>query len=97
MSIQSTAEPGLAALQADLAALRRDMASLIDNLGSEASSKAQAAAASVDDGARRLYRTVSAEGGKSMDAISRQVEEQPLVALLLAVGIGWIGGRLLSR
>lgn len=93
----STPEANLATLQADLAALRRDMASLIDNLGTQASNGAQAAAASVDDGARRIYRTVAAEGGKSVDALSRQVEEQPLVALLLAVGIGWIGGRLLSR
>ena len=69
MSNQTSFEPGLAALQADLASLRRDMASLIENLGNGASQGAQAAAASVDDGARRLFRTVTTEGTKAGDVL----------------------------
>jgi ElaB/YqjD/DUF883 family membrane-anchored ribosome-binding protein len=45
----------------------------------------------------RLYRSLSKQGERSIKAISRQVEEQPFTSLLVAFGIGLIGGRLLGR
>ena len=47
--------------------------------------------------ADRLYRSLTKQSERSVRAISRQVEEQPLTSLLVAFGIGLIGGRLLSR
>ena len=47
--------------------------------------------------ADRLYRTVSKRSDRSIKAIGRQVEEQPLTSLLVAFGIGLISGRLLGR
>ena len=87
----------LAALQADMTALKRDVASLVQHLATGASKSAQDAAAQIDDGARRLYRTAAAEGDRSIKAISAQVEAQPVAALLIAVGLGYLGGRLLTR
>jgi hypothetical protein len=90
-------EPDLAALREDLAGLKRDVAALIDHMKLGASAGVETMAAQVDDGARRLYRSVAAEGERSADLIGRKVEEQPLLALLIAVAIGYIGGRVTAR
>lgn len=87
----------LAALQADMTALKRDVASLVQHLANGASKSAQDAASQIDDSARRLYRSAAAEGDRSIKAIGAQVEAQPVVALLIAVGLGYLGGRLLTR
>ncbi len=87
----------LAALQNDMAALKRDVASLVQHLTDSAAKSAQDTASQIDDGARRLYRTAAAEGDRSLKAISAQVEAQPIAALLIAVGLGYLGGRLLTR
>lgn len=97
MSISSRTDPDLAALQDDLAALKRDVSNLLEHLKIGATNNAQSAAERVEDGAQRIYRNVAAEGDRAAKAIGRQVEEQPLVALLIALGIGYVGGRLLSR
>lgn len=46
---------------------------------------------------RRAYESLSAQGERSLKAIGRQVEEQPLMSLLLAFALGFVGSRLLSR
>jgi ElaB/YqjD/DUF883 family membrane-anchored ribosome-binding protein len=51
----------------------------------------------LSDEVDRLYGSLSKQGARSVKAISRQVEEQPLASLLVAFGIGLISGRLLSR
>jgi len=90
-------EPDLASLQSDLAALKRDMASLIEHLSTGAGKTAHDAAGQIDDSARKLYRNVAENGDRSLRAIEAQVEAQPLVALLIAIGLGYLGGRLLAR
>ena len=93
----ATESSDLSALQNDMTALKRDVASLVQHLTSGASKGAQDAASQIDDGARRLYRTAAAEGDRSLKAIGAQVEAQPIAALLIAVGLGYLGGRLLTR
>ena len=90
-------EPDLATLQSELTALKRDVASLVEHLTAGASKAAQGAAEQIDDGARRLYRNVTENGDRSIKAIGAQVEAQPLAALLIAIGFGYLGGRLLTR
>ncbi len=97
MSVSSKTDPDLAALQDDLVALKRDVSNLLEHLKAGATNGAQTAAGRLDDGAQRVYRNVTAEGDRAAKAIGRQVEEQPLVALLIALGVGYVGGRLLSR
>jgi ElaB/YqjD/DUF883 family membrane-anchored ribosome-binding protein len=97
MSASNNNEPDLAALHDNLAELKRDVAGLVEHLKTGAANGAQNAADRLDDSARRLYRNVAAEGERSVKALERQIEAQPLVALLIALGVGYIGGRVLSR
>lgn len=87
----------LTALHDDVAALKRDVASLVAHLKSGATNGAQSAAEGLDAGARRLYAGVTAEGEHSLKAISAQIEARPMAALLVALGVGYLGGRLLAR
>ncbi|HTZ80665.1 MAG TPA: hypothetical protein VMC10_22330 [Stellaceae bacterium] len=75
-----------AAISEDVASLKRDLANLMEHIRKGSNRTAQ-----------DLYNGLAAEGERSVKAISRQVEEQPLTSLLIAFGIGVIGGRLLSR
>jgi hypothetical protein len=96
MSIATKQDPDLATLQHDLAALKRDVASLVEHLQAGATHGVQGAAALAGDHSRRLYRNAAAEGERALKTIGGQVERQPLVALLIAIGVGYIGGRILA-
>jgi ElaB/YqjD/DUF883 family membrane-anchored ribosome-binding protein len=97
MSELNKNESATANLQDDIAALKRDVAGLMEHLKLGATAGVQSASDQIDDSAHRVCRSVSAEGERAAKAISRQVEAQPLVALLVALGVGYVGGRMLSR
>ena len=85
----------------DLAALRRDFAALIGQLKSGAFKGANNAAENVlgelGDRANRLYDSVAAQGQRSAKAIGHQIEEQPVMSLLVAFGVGFVASRMLIR
>jgi ElaB/YqjD/DUF883 family membrane-anchored ribosome-binding protein len=89
------------AVATDLAMLKRDVAALMSQLKSGAARGAKEAAEEtldqLSERASRLYDKVAAQGARSTEAISRQVEEQPIASLLIAFGVGFIVSRLLSR
>ena len=87
----------LTGLENDIASLKRDVASLIGHLKVGAADGAQGAARHIGDGASGLYDILATESGRAAKGISRQIEQQPLIALLIAIGIGYAGGRFLSR
>lgn len=97
--MSSTDSPNvtLASLQDDVAALRRDLGSLLNHIKTGGAASAQAAAEQIEDGAANLFQGASDEGRKAAGAIIRQVEAQPVLALLVVLGVGFVGGRLLSR
>jgi ElaB/YqjD/DUF883 family membrane-anchored ribosome-binding protein len=97
MSASMNADPDLAALREDLVALKRDVASLIAHIKGGATNTVQNAADQIDRGVRSLRQQAGAEGERSAQAISVFVEKQPFVALMIAVGIGYIGARVLRR
>jgi ElaB/YqjD/DUF883 family membrane-anchored ribosome-binding protein len=97
MSASMNADPDLAVLREDLVALKRDVASLIEHIKGRATNSVQNAADQIDRGVRNLRQQAGAEGERSATAISVFVEKQPFVALMIAVGIGYIGARLLRR
>lgn len=97
MLSSTKSEPDLATLQADIADLKRDLASLVEHLKVGAANGAQGAVDQLEMGARRLYGSLAAETERSAAAVTRQIDEQPVAALLIALGIGYIGGRLMSR
>jgi ElaB/YqjD/DUF883 family membrane-anchored ribosome-binding protein len=97
MSAAKNTDTDLNALRDDLAALKNDMASLVANMTASAASGAQSAASQIDQKARDAYRTATAEGDRAAKLVGQKVEEQPITALLIALGIGYISGRILSR
>jgi len=85
----------------DVVLLKRDLSRLMDHLKNGTFDAAKESTHEVverlSDEADRLYRSLTKQSERSVKAISRQVEEQPLASLLVAFGIGLISGRLLSR
>ena len=77
-------------IREDIVTLRNDLAKLVAHLTSGAK-------AELSDEPHRLYAKLSEEGRRSASAIARGVEERPLLSLLAAFGIGFIGGNLLRR
>ena len=94
---KSMTDPDLAMLQDDMATLKRDVLNLLEHLKLGAANGTQNAATRLNDGAQRLYENLTAGGKRSATAIGKQVEEQPLMAVLIALGVGFIGGRLLRH
>ena len=84
----------------DLAALRRDFAALMSRMNPGVRNGANGTAGVLDQlggKAHHLYDNVAAQGERTTKAIARQIEEQPLVSLLIAFGVGVVASRLLSR
>ena len=77
-------------IREDVASLREDLASLLRHLARDAKGE-------MSEEGRRLYAKLSDSGERSASALAREVEERPLLTLLLAFGIGFIGGSLLRR
>jgi ElaB/YqjD/DUF883 family membrane-anchored ribosome-binding protein len=97
MNASSHIADDIPALRDDIAALQRDVSILIGHLRSSAATGAQSAADQLQESTTRAYRHIAAEGARSVKAMERQVEDRPLMAVLIAAGVGYIGGRLLSR
>jgi len=99
MSGKNTSD--LDAIGDDVALLKRDLSRLMEHVKNGtydvAKGSTQDAVERVSDEAERLYRALSRKGERSIKAVGRQVEEQPLTSLLIAFGVGLISGRLLAR
>lgn len=90
-------EADLAALKADIASLREDMAKLLSHTAAGMKRDASGAASALDDSVRELYREAAAKGEQSARAVGAQLEERPLLTLLIVAGVSYLAGRLLSR
>jgi ElaB/YqjD/DUF883 family membrane-anchored ribosome-binding protein len=97
MNAANHIDQDIPALRDDIAALQRDVGILLGHLKSSATNGAQSAADQVQESTTRAYRHIAAESARSVAAMERQVEDRPLMAVLIAAGVGYIGGRLLSR
>lgn len=90
----------LQAIMSDVAALKRDLAALVRTMKTDVSENvacARSAVGQLGDEALRVYENMAAQGERSVKAIGRQVEEQPIMSLLLAFAAGFLGSRFLSR
>lgn len=87
----------VAALQKDILALKKDVANLLGHLQEETVNGARGAAYRLEKQAEQIYRSVADQGHKQAEALSHRIETQPLTAVLVAAGIGYLSGRLLSR
>ena len=82
---------------ADLDRIKDDVASLRNDLGSLANNLKTGAVNGVSDEAKHLYDSLVAKGDRSVGAVSRRIEEQPMLSILLAFAAGFIGGRFIGR
>ena len=97
MSLSTKDEHDLATLQGDITALKQDLAKLVEHLKLGAANGTQGAVDHLEAGARHLYGTIASEAERSAAAVSHQIDKQPVAALLIALGVGYVGGRLMSR
>ena len=97
MSASMDSEPDIALVREDLVILKRDVASLIEHIKSGATNKAQNATNQVERHVPSLRQQAVAQGERSAQAVSVFTEKQPLFALMIAVGIGCEGARVLGR
>lgn len=95
--IGSSVTPDLAALHSDVTALKKDVATLLDHLQKQTVNSARGVADRLEKQAEDLYRSVYAKGEQQAEVLSHKIEDQPLTAVLIAAGIGYLGGRLLGR
>jgi hypothetical protein len=82
---------GFCSLHQDPVALRREVASLNEHAKYRATNRVQYAAGQIDRGARDFRREVEAEGERSARTVSLVIEKQPLLGLIVAIGIVHIG------
>ncbi len=97
MSATDSRGGDLSSLESDIAALKRDVASLIGHLKVGVTDSAQTAAEQIGGGSTRLYDLAIEESSKAAKVVASRVGEQPLMCLAIALGLGFVGGRLLVR
>lgn len=97
MNSPISTDADVASLRRDLESVKNDVASLLEHLKADTGACAEGALNRIEEGGRQAFRAVTDQGSKSMGALGRQIEAQPVVALLIAAGLGWIGGRVFRR
>jgi len=91
----------LQAITSDIASLKHDLGALTRHLklaaGEKTCAAPQSALGQISDEILRADENLTAQGKHSVQRIRRQVEDQPLMSVLLAFAVGVLGGRMLSR
>ena len=77
--------------------LSYDVASLIEHIKGGATNKVQNATSQVERHMRSVRQEAGAQGERSAQVVRVFTEKQPLVALMIAVGIGYVGARVFPR
>ncbi|MGH7073891.1 MAG: hypothetical protein ACREFD_06785 [Stellaceae bacterium] len=93
----SSSEVNIAKLIEDIDMLKRDFAAIAEKSSAQVKSSAKDAANRVGSEAQRFYKSAAETGGRSLDALSDEVKERPLVSVMIAFALGYIGGRLMRR
>jgi hypothetical protein len=97
MSASMDSDPDIALCREDLVILKRDVASLIEHIKGGATNNVQIATNQIERHVRSLRQEAGAQGERSAQAARVFTEKQPVVALIIAVGIGYVGTRVLRR
>lgn len=87
----------LDALRGDVAALKDDVGRLLDHLKGGARSSVRAAAGQFNGKLLDASHGASAQGERTARALGAWVGEEPLLAVLIALGVGYVGAKVLSR
>jgi hypothetical protein len=87
-------------LQQEISDLRRDFSTLLEGLRSRGDGVAKDAEQTIRDlagQAQRIYDDLSRTSRHSLHTVGKTIEERPLVSILIAFVLGFIGSRLLDR
>lgn len=97
----SEAEFNFATFAKEFATMKHDIAAIAakfaTSTGNGAAGALHGAADDLSERATGLYENLSAQGKRAVGAVSHQVEEQPLVSVLVAFAVGFVASKLLSR
>ena len=85
------------ALRGDVAALKDDVGRLIGHLQGGARSGVRAAAGQFNGRVLDASQSASARGERAVRAPGAWVEEEPVLEVLIALGVGYVGAKVLSR
>jgi ElaB/YqjD/DUF883 family membrane-anchored ribosome-binding protein len=93
--------PDLETLAKDFATMKNDIAAIAakfkSGIGNGASDAMHDATSRLSERATDLYENLSAQGKRSVKAVSDQVEERPLTSLLVAFAVGFCASKILWR
>jgi hypothetical protein len=96
MSASMDSDPDIAPFREDFVILKRYVASLIEHIKGGAANNVQNAINRVERHVRSLGQEAAAQGERLAPAVRVFTEKQPLVAVIIAVGIGHVGARVLQ-
>lgn len=85
------------AIAADLASLRADVAGLANHMAAATRSAASKTQSNVTAEAARMIDAATDAGKTTARTVEAQVDAHPVISLLLAFVIGFLGSRLLPR
>jgi len=88
--VEEDAAADVERVKEDLAALKADLARLAKGLKDEATGQ-------ISEKASAIYDKLREEGDETTEALARHVRERPLASLGIALAVGFVLGRLLSR
>jgi hypothetical protein len=94
LQVMGASDPNIAPFREDLVILKRVVAR---NIKRGATNKVKNATNQVERHVRSVRQEAGAQGERSAEAVRVFTEKQPLVALIIAVGIGYVGTRELRR
>jgi ElaB/YqjD/DUF883 family membrane-anchored ribosome-binding protein len=87
-------------LKTSFAQLRTDLTSLLGSavgIGKSGASVVKEQAAHAVDGVKHRIDSLKEKGADSVEAVEEKISEHPLTVALVAFGIGYVLGKLLSR
>ncbi len=94
---QEKIAPDLDTIANDLATLKHDLATLMADLRDSTVIRARGVAGDATERVTEKASQLYGQAGAGMKALSREIEERPLTALLCAFSVGFVAYRLLTR
>ena len=97
---QSKLQADLAALREELGKIRTDFGGVIAAMSDASKSGAGEAREKVDLGVEKLREGLDAakdRGAQVLESATKKIQERPLTAILVALGVGLVIGKMLDR
>ena len=97
MSDSTSLEADFAAIRGEFASLQKSVSALIDEVKRGARHRVQDAADQLNGAAHGIFDDASDQGQRSARAVRQWVKVQPVSAVLIALGVGYVGARAFLR